>query len=107
MIMGPSAGVILGDLGAEVIKVEPEGGDHTRRLLGAGSGYFPMFNRNKRSICLDLKSPEGLKTARELVDGADIVIENFRPGTLDRLGLSYSALAETKDRKSTRLNSSH
>src|SRR3546814_12624403 len=66
MIMGPSAGVILGDLGAEVIKVEPEGGDHTRRLLGAGSGYLPMFNRNKRSICLDLKSPEGLKTASEL-----------------------------------------
>jgi len=95
MVMGPSAGVILGDLGADVIKVEPIGGDHTRRLLGAGSGYFPMFNRNKQSVCLDLKSPEGLGAARELVDGADILIENFGPGTMDRLGLSRESFGES------------
>jgi crotonobetainyl-CoA:carnitine CoA-transferase CaiB-like acyl-CoA transferase len=87
MVMGPSVGVILADLGAEVIKVEPIGGDPTRRLLGSGAGYFPMFNRNKRSVCLDLKSPEGLVLARRLVDAADVMIENYRPGTLERLGL--------------------
>ena len=87
MVMGPSIGVILADLGAEVIKVEPIGGDPTRRLLGSGAGYFPMFNRNKRSVCLDLKSPEGLVLARRLVDAADVIIENYRPGTLERLGL--------------------
>lgn len=94
MVMGPSAGVILADLGADVIKVEPRGGDQTRRLLGSGAGYFPMFNRNKRSICLDLKSAEGLAAARRLCEGADVVIENFKPGTLDRLGLGYAALRE-------------
>lgn len=94
MVMGPSAGVILADLGADVVKVEPEGGDQTRRLLGSGAGYFPMFNRNKRSICLDLKAEEGLAIARRLCAGADIVIENFRPGTLDRLGLGYESLKD-------------
>ncbi|MEA1648073.1 CaiB/BaiF CoA-transferase family protein [Nitrospirillum sp. BR 11164] len=95
MVMGPSVGVILGDLGATVIKVEPMGGDQTRRLLGSGAGYFPMFNRNKRSICLDLKSSEGLTIARRLVDGADVLVENFRPGTLERLGLGPDALAQS------------
>ncbi|MEC4592150.1 CaiB/BaiF CoA-transferase family protein [Nitrospirillum amazonense] len=95
MVMGPSVGVILGDLGATVIKVEPMGGDQTRRLLGSGAGYFPMFNRNKRSLCLDLKSPEGLAIARRLVDGADVLVENFRPGTLERLGLGPEALAQS------------
>ncbi len=94
MVMGPSVGVILADLGADVIKVEPVGGDQTRRLLGSGAGYFPMFNRNKRSICLDLKSEAGLTVARRLCEGADIVVENFRPGTLDRLGLGYAALKD-------------
>ena len=94
MVMGPSVGVILADLGADVIKVEPAGGDQTRKLLGSGAGYFPMFNRNKRSICLDLKSDAGLAAARRLCEGADIVVENFRPGTLDRLGLGYAALKE-------------
>ena len=98
MVMGPSIGVILGDLGADVIKVEPEGGDRTRRLLGSGAGYFPMFNRNKRSICIDLKSEPGLRTAKQLCDRADVVIENFRPGTLDRLGLGYTTLAEGNPR---------
>lgn len=94
MVMGPSVGVILADLGADVIRVEPPGGDQTRRLLGSGAGYFPMFNRNKRSICLDLKSPAGLAAARALCVRADIVVENFRPGTLDRLGLGYAALKD-------------
>ena len=92
MVMGPAVGVILADLGAEVVKVEPIGGDQTRELLGSGAGYFPMFNRNKRSICLDLKSEAGLKVARQLAVDADILIENFRPGTLARLGLSYESL---------------
>ncbi|WP_336962738.1 CaiB/BaiF CoA-transferase family protein [Sphingobium aquiterrae] len=92
MVMGPSVGVILADLGADVVKVEPVGGDQTRKLLGSGAGYFPMFNRNKRSICLDLKSDRGLAVARKLAGRADILIENFRPGTLARLGLGYDAL---------------
>src|SRR3546814_12215690 len=94
MVMGPTAGVVLADLGADVIKVEPVGGDHTRTLLGSGAGYFPMFNRNKRSICLDLKSPDGLIAARRLIDGADVVIENFRPGALERMGLGADSFAE-------------
>ena len=92
MVMGPSAGVILGDLGADVIKVEPVEGDHTRRLVGSGAGYFPMYNRNKRSIALNLKDPKGLSVARKLIAGADIMIENFRPGAVDRLGLGYDTV---------------
>ncbi len=91
MVMGPSIGLVLADLGADVVKIEPKGGDPTRRLLGSGAGYFPMFNRNKRSLCLDLKAPAGLAAAQVLVAGADIVIENFRPGTLKRLGLGAEA----------------
>ena len=94
MVMGPSVGVILADLGADVIKVEPPEGDRTRTLLGSGSGYFPMFNRNKRSICLDLKNPEDLAHAEGLCATADVVIENFRPGTLARLGLGYDKLSD-------------
>jgi len=93
MVMGPAAGLVLADLGADVIKVEPAGGDATRDLPGSGAGYFVMYNRNKRSIRLDMKSPQGLETARQLCAGADVVIENFRPGALDRLGLSYEALS--------------
>lgn len=92
MVMGPSIGLVLAELGADVIKVEPPGGDATRRLKGSGAGYFPMFNRSKRSICLDLKSDEGMVAARGLAASADIVIENFRAGVLDRLGLGYDAL---------------
>ncbi|WP_409020626.1 CaiB/BaiF CoA transferase family protein [Brevundimonas vesicularis] len=94
MVMGPAAGVILADLGADVIKVEPATGDATRELKGSGAGYFVMYNRNKRSIRLDMKSQEGLATAKALCAGADIIIENFRAGALDRLGLSYEALSE-------------
>ncbi len=93
MVMGPSIGLILGDLGADVVKVEPIGGDRTRRLLGSGAGYFPMFNRNKRSICLNLKTKEGMEVARQLLADADVMVENFRPGTLDRLGLGYDKVS--------------
>src|SRR5258706_13221230 len=86
MVMGPTVGQVLGDLGADVIKIEPMGGDNTRRLKGSGAGYFPMYNRNKRSICLDLKSAEGKTAALELLDRADGVIENFCPGAMDKLG---------------------
>jgi crotonobetainyl-CoA:carnitine CoA-transferase CaiB-like acyl-CoA transferase len=98
MVMGPSAGVILADLGADVVKVEPIGGDPTRRLLGSGAGYFPMYNRNKRSLCLDLKSEEGLAVARRLAGDADVVIENFRPGALAKLGLDYEQLSAVNPR---------
>ena len=92
MVMGPTAGVILGDLGADVIKVEPVKGDNTRRLSGSGAGYFPMYNRNKRSRALDLKHPKGRELAQQLVQSADIVLENFRPGTMANLGLDYDSL---------------
>lgn len=92
MVMGPTAGVILGDLGADVIKVEPLAGDNTRRLKGSGAGYFPMYNRNKRSIALDLKSPRGQSIALQLIQSADIVLENFRTGTMAKLGLDYETL---------------
>lgn len=95
MVMGPSTGVILADLGAEVIKVEPIGGDRTRQLLGSGSGYFPMYNRNKESIAIDLKSHEGVAVARALVESADVLIENFRPGALEKLGLGPDAFADS------------
>lgn len=92
MVMGPTLGMILGDLGAEVIKIEPIGGDKTRRLKGSGAGYFPMFNRNKKSICLDLKSDRGREIVHALVMSADVVCENFRNGALDKLGLGYEDL---------------
>ncbi|MBX3478481.1 MAG: CoA transferase [Brevundimonas sp.] len=94
MVMGPAAGVILADLGAEVTRVEPREGDHTRHLPGSGAGYFAMYNRNKRSVFLDLKSEDGLDEARALCAQADVLIENFRPGALDRLGLSYDRLSQ-------------
>ncbi|MEM6625873.1 MAG: CaiB/BaiF CoA-transferase family protein [Pseudomonadota bacterium] len=94
MVMGPAAGLMLADLGADVIKVEPIGGDKTRRLKGSGAGYFSMYNRNKRSVCLDLKSQDGAEIALKLIDDADVFIENFRPGALDELGFGYTALSE-------------
>jgi crotonobetainyl-CoA:carnitine CoA-transferase CaiB-like acyl-CoA transferase len=94
MVMGPSAGLILADLGADVIKIEPIAGDNTRRLRGSGAGYFPMYNRNKRSICVNLKSSEGSAIAKRLIKGADVLIENFRPGAMDKLGFGYESLAE-------------
>ncbi len=87
MVMGPSASAVLADLGADVIKIEPIGGDNTRRLRGSGAGYFAMYNRNKRSICIDLKSKQGNAVAKKLISGADVLIENFRPGAMAKLAL--------------------
>lgn len=98
MVMGPAVGAMLASLGADVVRVEPVGGDNTRRLLGSGAGYFPMYNRHKQSICLDLKSEAGLGVARDLAADADVLIENFRPGALDRLGLGYEALSKVNPR---------
>jgi crotonobetainyl-CoA:carnitine CoA-transferase CaiB-like acyl-CoA transferase len=98
MIMGPVVGAILADLGAEVLKVEPLGGDATRNLPGSGAGYFPMYNRNKKSLCVNLKDPRGVALARRLALRSDVLIENFRPGALDRLGLSYESLAADNPR---------
>jgi crotonobetainyl-CoA:carnitine CoA-transferase CaiB-like acyl-CoA transferase len=98
MVMGPTCGLLLADLGAEVIKVEPIEGDNTRRLLGSGSGFFPTFNRNKKSIALDLKKPEGVEAALRLIATADIVSENFKPGTMKKLGLDYETLSKLNPR---------
>ena len=98
MVMGPAVGAILSALGAEIVRIEPIGGDSTRRLMGSGAGYFPMYNRHKQSICLDLKSEEGLAVARDLVANADVLVENFRPGALERLGLGYDALSAINPR---------
>src|SRR6185503_3583057 len=94
MVMGPSCGVVLADLGAEVIKVEPLKGDNTRRLEHAGSGFFPVFNRNKKSLAVDLQHEEGRKIVHRLLASADVLTENFRPGALDKLGFSYARLRE-------------
>ena len=98
MVMGPTCGLVLGDLGAEVIKVEPIEGDRTRFLLGAGAGFFPMFNRNKKSIAIDLTQPEGAALARQLAATADVVAENFKPGTMAKYGLDYASLSATNPR---------
>jgi len=92
MVMGPSCGLVLADLGAEVIKVEPIAGDNTRRLEAAGAGFFPVFNRNKKSLAVDLARPEGKAIALKLIGTADVLTENFRPGALDKLGFSYGKL---------------
>ena len=96
MVMGPTCGMVLADLGAEVIKVEPVGhgrhGDATRELIGSGAGFFPMFNRNKKSLALDLQTPEGKEAALRLIATADIVSENFKPGTMRKLGLDHASL---------------
>ncbi len=98
MVMGPAVGAILASLGAKVTRVEPIGGDRTRNLVGSGSGYFPMYNRHKQSISLNLKDPDGLGIAKQLVDSADILVENYRPGAMDRLGLGYEKLARSNER---------
>ena len=98
MVMGPTCGMMLADLGAEVIKVEPIEGDRTRHLLGSGAGFFPMFNHNKKSIALDLRKPEGLEVALKLCLSADVVSENFKPGTMEKYGLDHASLAKLNPR---------
>jgi formyl-CoA transferase len=92
MVMGPTCGMILADLGAEVIKVEPPGGDKTRNLPGLGIGFFRSFNRNKKSVVIDIQTQEGLAAAKELIGQSDVLLENFRPGLMDKLGLGSEAL---------------
>jgi crotonobetainyl-CoA:carnitine CoA-transferase CaiB-like acyl-CoA transferase len=92
MVMGPSCGLVLADLGAEVIKVEPLQGDNTRRLEAAGAGFFSVFNRNKKSLAVDLARPQGKDLVSRLLRTADVLTENFRPGALDKLGFSFEAL---------------
>lgn len=97
MVMGPSCGLVLADLGAEVIKVEPTPeGDNTRRLLGSGAGYWTTYNRNKKSFAVDLKTPEGMTAVKKLIATADVVTENFRPGTMEKLGLGYDDVKAIK-----------
>ncbi len=99
MVMGPSCGMILADLGAEVIKIEPcGGGDKTRYLPGSGSGLFPAFNRNKRSVQLDIAEAVDRDIALTLIDSADVVLENFRVGRMESLGFGYEELAARNPR---------
>jgi len=98
MVMGPTCGMILGDLGADVVKIEPIAGDNTRRLLGSRAGFFPMFNRNKKSLAVDVKDPRGRELVLELVAGADVFSENFKSGTMDKLGFGPAALAALNPR---------
>jgi len=95
IVMGPTCGMILADLGAEVIKIEPPGGDKTRKLPGLGIGFFRTFNRNKKSVVLNINSPEGHATVLQLIGQSDVVIENFRPGLMASLGLDYATLSKT------------
>lgn len=100
LAQGPFATQMLGDMGAEIIKIEPPKGDWMRHwsmanlYLGGEGISFLSFNRNKRSICLDLKHPRGKEVALRLIERADVVVENFRPGVMDRLGLGYDTLKE-------------
>ena len=97
-VMGPSCSLVLADLGADVIKVEPPEGDRTRANVGFGSALFPVFNRNKRALCIDLKSEAGKAVFHKVVATADALLENFAPGTMDRLGLGFEALSRAHPR---------
>lgn len=97
MVMGPTCGLLLADLGAEVIKVEPvPEGDNTRRLMGSGAGYWMTYNRNKKSFAVDIKSDEGKEAVRKLIATADVVIENFRLGAMEKLELGYEQVKAIK-----------
>jgi crotonobetainyl-CoA:carnitine CoA-transferase CaiB-like acyl-CoA transferase len=98
MVMGPTCGLVLADLGAEVIKVEPLAGDNTRRLPGSGAGFFAMFNRNKKSLAVDLQQPRGREIVLKLVGTADVFSENFKAGAMAKLGLDYASLAKLNER---------
>ncbi|SAK99217.1 L-carnitine dehydratase/bile acid-inducible protein F [Caballeronia arationis] len=98
MVMGPTCGMVLADLGAEVIKVEPIAGDSTRALRGSGAGFFGTFNRNKKSVAVDVKDPRGIEIVHKLLASADVFSENFKSGTMDKLGLGYAALSKLNPR---------
>jgi crotonobetainyl-CoA:carnitine CoA-transferase CaiB-like acyl-CoA transferase len=93
MVMGPTCGLILADLGADVVKVEPPKGDRTRNFKGPAAGFFATYCRNKRSVTIDTTSSEGQTVARRLIEKSDVLIENFRPGLLKRTGLDYESVA--------------
>ncbi len=99
-LAGPYCTMLLGDLGADVIKVEPPSGDHSRQwgppFINGESSYFLSVNRNKRGVVLDLKSAEGLEAASQLAMASDVVVENFKPGTMERLGLDAERLQGKK-----------
>ncbi len=97
-VMGPTAGLLLADLGAEIIHIEPPEGDATRRLKGFGTGYFPFYSRNKHSLAVDAKSDEGKAIIHQLVPTSDIFVENFGPGTMERLGFGYEAIQALNER---------
>ncbi len=97
MVMGPTCGMLLADLGADVIKVEPLKGDNTRRLLGSGAGFFPLYNRNKRSFAVDLKTAEGMEAVLKLIATADVVSHNFKSETMKAQGLDYETLKRLRD----------
>jgi len=95
MVMGPTVGMTLADLGAEVVKVEPApGGDSTRHLAGSGTGFHAAFGRGRRSLCIDMKRPEGMALVQRLVARSDVLVENFRPGAMAKLGLGYAELSK-------------
>ena len=96
VVMGPTCGLVLADLGAEVVKVEPLDGDHTRKLVASGAGFFPTYNRNKKSFAVDLKSPRGREAVLKLIAASDVVIENFRPGAMGKLGFGEQAMRKLK-----------
>jgi len=98
MVMGPTCGLILADLGAEVIKVEPIEGDSTRKLIGSGAGFFSTFNRNKKSLAVDVKDARGREIVLRLLAHADVFSENFKGGSMDKLGFGYEALARLNPR---------
>ncbi|MBN3762522.1 CaiB/BaiF CoA-transferase family protein [Burkholderia sp. Ac-20365] len=98
MVMGPTCGMVLADLGAEVIKIEPISGDSTRTLRGSGAGFFGTFNRNKKSIAVDVKDPRGIEIVHKLLANADIFSENFKSGSMDKLGLGFTALSKLNPR---------
>jgi crotonobetainyl-CoA:carnitine CoA-transferase CaiB-like acyl-CoA transferase len=95
MVMGPACGMILADLGADVVKVEPPKGDRTRHFKGVASGFFGTYGRNKRSLAVDTATPAGQDIARRLIAKADVLVENFRPGLMQRSGLDYDSLSTT------------
>ncbi len=98
MVMGPTCGMMLADLGAEVIKIEPLTGDNTRNLPGAGAGFFAMFNRNKKSLAINVNDPRGLEIVLKLVATADIFSENFKDGNMQKLGLDFPTLSKLNER---------
>jgi crotonobetainyl-CoA:carnitine CoA-transferase CaiB-like acyl-CoA transferase len=98
MVMGPTCGMVLADLGAEVIKIEPVSGDNTRRLKGSGAGFFTMFNRNKKSLPVNLQDPRGRELVLKLLGTADVVTENFKPGAMAKLGFDHATLSKLNPR---------